>query len=66
MLTFNPGWGQDMSQLDEFQDVRKLEKSLREAGVEITSSNTADKDAGPAHITLVDPDGNPILIDQHR
>ena len=66
MLTFNPGWRSDCSELDSFTDVRELERRLVAAGIAITSSNTADSASGPAHISLVDPDGNPILIDQHR
>ncbi len=65
MLTFNPGWAQDASELDEFTDVRALQKHLKEAGVAI-DSEADESSTGPAHIMLTDPDGNPILIDQHR
>ena len=65
ILTFNPGWNQNSEELEEFTDVRELQKALKASGVELTSE--ADEDSsGPASITMVDPDGNPILIDQHR
>jgi catechol 2,3-dioxygenase-like lactoylglutathione lyase family enzyme len=66
ILTFNPGWTQGAEEAEDWQDVRSIEAELRSRGLEPTSSNTADKPEGPAHITLVDPDGNAILIDQHR
>lgn len=66
MLTFNPGWRSDCSELESFTDVRELERRLVAAGIAITASNTHDSASGPAYISLVDPDGNPILIDQHR
>jgi catechol 2,3-dioxygenase-like lactoylglutathione lyase family enzyme len=65
ILTFNPGWNNDAQEVNPFTDVRALQKQLREQGV--TLNETADEgSAGPAHITLTDPDGNAILIDQHR
>jgi lactoylglutathione lyase len=66
IITFNPGWDQAAKNVDPFDDVRQIEAQLKEAGIDIGSSNTADKDAGPAHITLTDPDGNAIMVDQHR
>ncbi len=64
MLTFNPGWNANGEKLDSFVDVREIQQRLLDAGVKLTTK--ADPDSiGPAHITLVDPDGNPILIDQH-
>jgi catechol 2,3-dioxygenase-like lactoylglutathione lyase family enzyme len=63
-LTFNPGWSADAQELDEFTDVREIQRALLEEGVELLSE--ADEDAtGPASIMLLDPDGNPVLIDQH-
>ncbi|WP_370325998.1 VOC family protein [Euzebya sp.] len=63
ILTFNPGLSPSVGQLESFTDVREIQAHLREQGIELTE--TADPDStGPAHITLVDPDGNPILIDQ--
>ena len=65
ILTFNPGWDQNASELEEFTDVREIQKRLKAAGV--TLIREADENSeGPASITLVDPDGNSILIDQHR
>lgn len=64
MLTFNPGWDQDAQNLDEFEDVRDIQKSLQNIGV--TLDATTEDGEGPASIVLTDPDGNPILIDQHR
>lgn len=64
MLTFNPGWDQDAQDIDNFDDIREIQRVLSSAGVELQSQATGDN--GPASITLIDPDGNPILIDQHR
>lgn len=64
ILTFNPGWDQENQKLDSFTDVRDLQKKLKAAGIEIM--NEADESTtGPASFSLVDPDGNPILVDQH-
>lgn len=65
ILTFNPGWNYDKSELAEFADVRDIQTSLKTADIELTAEPEANT-KGPAHITLVDPDGNAILIDQHR
>lgn len=64
LLTFNPGWNQDASNRDEFTDVRELQKQLEAAGVELTT-RADESTTGPAHFTVIDPDGNPILVDQH-
>ena len=65
MLTFNPGWNQEKEHVDPFTDVRELQKQLKAQGV--TLATEADETTtGPAYFTLVDPDGNPILVDQHR
>ncbi|SMX47212.1 VOC family protein [Maliponia aquimaris] len=65
MLTFNPGWDQMAQPLEAFTDVRDLQAQLQARGLTLTQ--TADPDgSGPAYLTLTDPDGNPILIDQHR
>jgi catechol 2,3-dioxygenase-like lactoylglutathione lyase family enzyme len=64
ILTFNPGLDSRGEKLDEFTDVREIASGLREAGIEF-ETNADESDGGPAHITLFDPDGNPILIDQH-
>lgn len=63
-LTFNPGWDAGAQPLDSFTDVRALQEKLEAAGVEFTKK--ADPDGkGPDHFVVVDPDGNPILVDQH-
>ena len=65
ILTFNPGWDQNAQPVDSFTDVRELQRRLKEQGVEIV--NEADENStGPASFVVVDPDGNPILFDQHR
>jgi predicted lactoylglutathione lyase len=65
MLTFNPGWDQQCTDLESFTDVRDLQKQLKAAGIEMAAE--ADEGTeGPASIMIIDPDGNPILIDQHR
>ena len=65
MLTFNPGWNQDAKNVDPFTDVRELQKQLKAQGV--TFDSAADENTtGPASFVLTDPDGNPVLVDQHR
>ena len=64
VLTFNPGWDGQANPVDDFEDVRSIQKKLKDAGVELSSEADSDS-TGPASITLVDPDGNPVLIDQH-
>lgn len=64
ILTFNPGWSQNAQKLDTFTDVRELQRQLKAQGVALLSE--ADENTtGPASMMLVDPDGNPILVDQH-
>lgn len=63
ILTFNPGLAQDASRVEIFTDVREIRASLVADGVEI-STDTDPEGTGPAHIVVVDPDGNPVLIDQ--
>lgn len=65
ILTFNPGWDQNAQETDGFTDVRELQAKLKDAGIELTSEADTET-TGPASITLSDPDGNAILIDQHR
>ena len=65
MLTFNPGWDQNAQNLETFDDVRDIQKKLKEQGL-ILDKDTDETTSGPAHIYLKDPDGNMILIDQHR
>ncbi|HZA24119.1 MAG TPA: VOC family protein, partial [Dehalococcoidia bacterium] len=64
-LTFNPGWDQNGNELDSFTDVRDLQQELRNRGL-ILSSEADESSTGPASLMLTDPDGNLILIDQHR
>lgn len=64
ILTFNPGWDANAQPLDNFDDVRTIQKALKTKGLDLVRE--ADENSeGPASIVLVDPDGNPILIDQH-
>ena len=64
ILTFNPGWDGNAKNLDAFTDVRELQQSLKKKG--ITIINEVDESgSGPGNFSLQDPDGNPILIDQH-
>ena len=64
LLTFNPGWDNGCNTLPEFTDVRDLQRQLRAAGVEpVTAAD--ESTTGPASFVVVDPDGNPILFDQH-
>jgi catechol 2,3-dioxygenase-like lactoylglutathione lyase family enzyme len=64
ILTFNPGWDQNAERLESFTDVRELQRQLKAQGVEILSE-ADESTTGPASLFLVDPDGNPILLDQH-
>jgi catechol 2,3-dioxygenase-like lactoylglutathione lyase family enzyme len=63
-LTFNPGWDKDAQKLDSFVDVRELQKQLKAQGVEL-ASEADESTSGPASFMMMDPDGNPILVDQH-
>ncbi len=64
MLTFNPGWDAKKEKLATFTDVRELQQQLKRSGIEPTRA-ADESTSGPEHFMLVDPDGNPILIDQH-
>jgi catechol 2,3-dioxygenase-like lactoylglutathione lyase family enzyme len=64
ILTFNPGWDTDGQELDSYTDVRELQKTLRARGIEF-QQEADEGTTGPAHFVIVDPDGNPILVDQH-
>jgi hypothetical protein len=63
-LTFNPGWDHERNTPKDFQDVRGLQRILKARGIKLQSEADETTD-GPAFFTLVDPDGNPILVDQH-
>ena len=63
-LTFNPGWDSNASKLDTFTDVRELQRLLKAQGVQLMTE-ADETTTGPASFVAVDPDGNPILVDQH-
>lgn len=63
-LTFNPGWDSNAQPLDTFTDVREIQRRLKEQGVKLVSE-ADEESSGPASFIAVDPDGNPILVDQH-
>ena len=63
-MTFNPGWDSNAQTLDTFTDVREIQKQLKAQGVELMSE-ADESSAGPASLMLMDPDGTPILFDQH-
>jgi lactoylglutathione lyase len=64
ILTFNPGWDGNAQQLPEFTDIRELQRQLKAQGVELMQE-ADESTTGPASFIAVDPDGNPILFDQH-
>ena len=64
MLTFNPGWDSNASKLEAFTDVRDLQRQLKARGVALLSE-ADETTTGPASFVAVDPDGNPVLVDQH-
>jgi catechol 2,3-dioxygenase-like lactoylglutathione lyase family enzyme len=63
-LTFNPGWDENAQPLREFTDVREIQKELKSEGVAFVSEADENTD-GPASFVILDPDGNPVLVDQH-
>lgn len=64
ILTFNPGWDQNAQKLASFTDVRELQRRLKAEGVPVVTE-ADESTSGPASFIVVDPDGNPILVDQH-
>ncbi len=64
ILTFNPGWDDEARTLDAFTDVRELQRRLKANGVSL-QSEADENTTGPASFVALDPDGNPILVDQH-
>lgn len=64
MLTFNPGWDSNAQRLDSFADVRELQRLLKAQGMDFVIE-ADESTTGPASFMVVDPDGNPILVDQH-
>jgi lactoylglutathione lyase len=65
MLTFNPGWDANAQNLTTFTDVRELQRQLKAKGVEF-ATEADETTTGPASFVITDPDGNPVLVDQHR
>ncbi len=64
ILTFNPGWDQNANTLESYDDVRAIQKHLKDNNVKL-EKETDGSESGPASIVFYDPDGNTILIDQH-
>ncbi len=64
IMTFNPGWDQNANQLDDFSDVRDIQKELKTQGVEFVQ-DADESTSGPASFIILDPDGNTIMFDQH-
>jgi lactoylglutathione lyase len=64
ILAFNPGWDSNASKLNAFTDVRDLQRELKAQGVQLTTE-ADETSTGPASFSTIDPDGNPILVDQH-
>ena len=65
ILTFNPGWDENANNVEDFEDIRSIQKSLKDSGLNLTSE-ADESTSGPASLMLADPDGNVILLDQHR
>jgi catechol 2,3-dioxygenase-like lactoylglutathione lyase family enzyme len=63
-LTFNPGWDQNAQPVEGFTDVRELQRRLKEQGVPL-AAEADEATQGPAYFMVIDPDGNPVLVDQH-
>jgi catechol 2,3-dioxygenase-like lactoylglutathione lyase family enzyme len=64
IMTFNPGWDKNANTLDSFTDVRDLQRELKAQGIKF-ESEADESTTGPASFVVIDPDGNPILLDQH-
>ena len=65
MLTFNPGWNDKAENLESFKDIRVLQAELKEKGIQF-ETEVEENTEGPGSFVINDPDGNPILVDQHR
>lgn len=65
ILTFNPGWDSSANNLEEFEDVREIQKTLKSKGLKLETEAKEDAQ-GPGSFVVMDPDGNAILVDQHR
>ena len=64
-LTFNPGWDSSANPLEDFTDLRELQRQVKEQGVQLMAE-ADETTSGPAYFMTLDPDGNPVLVDQHR
>ncbi len=64
MLTFNPGWDGNAQKLESFTDIRNIQKSLKEKNIKL-DAEADESTTGPASFVVTDPDGNPVLFDQH-
>ena len=64
ILTFNPGWNSKAETLSDFTDVRELQKQLKSQGI-LLHTEVDETGSGPGSFVVVDPDGNPVLVDQH-
>jgi predicted lactoylglutathione lyase len=64
ILTFNPGWDESANKIDSFTDVRDIQRQLKDKGIKI-ETEADEHSSGPASFIVIDPDGNPILVDQH-
>jgi len=64
LLTFNPGWNENAEKLDSFMDVREIQKELKAKNIAL-ATEADESTSGPASLVVIDPDGNPVLIDQH-
>lgn len=64
ILTFNPGWDENANTLKKYDDIREIQKNLKSKGM-IFESEADETTKGPASFVIIDPDGNPILLDQH-
>jgi len=65
ILTFNPGWDENAGNIETFDDVREIQRRLKSKGIKLTTE-VDEKTSGPAGFMATDPDGNVILVDQHR
>ncbi|MFF2445512.1 VOC family protein [Neobacillus sp. NPDC058068] len=65
ILTFNPGWNENAENLESFTDIRDIQKQLKAEGINMLTA-AAETNEGPGHFVIEDPDGNQILVDQHR
>jgi len=66
IMTFNPGWDNSAQEVEDWTDVRDIQNALKAAGIALVSEVDAESESGPASLMLTDPDGNQIMLDQHR